>query len=40
MNSIFLFFFDGIYYLLSFQTCNKKEIDKFEDPDNWSNMGF
>ena len=27
-----------IYYL--FRPVTKKEIEKFEDPDNWSNMGL
>jgi cbb3-type cytochrome oxidase subunit 3 len=27
-----------IYYL--FRPTSKKELDKFKDKDNWSNMGF
>jgi predicted PurR-regulated permease PerM len=40
MNSIFLFFLTAyiIYYL--FRPVTKKEIEKFENPDNWSNMGL
>ncbi len=40
MKTIFLFFLTIYigYYL--FRPVTKKEIEKFEDPDNWSNMGF
>ena len=40
MNSIFLFFLTAyiVYYL--FRPVTKKEIEKFENPDNWSNMGL
>ncbi len=40
MKIIFLFFLSAyiIYYL--FRPVTKKEIEKFEDPDNWSNMGL
>ena len=40
MNTIFLFFlmiYIG-YYL--FRPISKKEVEKFQDPNNWSNMGF
>ena len=39
MKTIFFIFFDYIYWILPL-CCNKKEIEKFEDPENWSNMGF
>ena len=40
MKTIFLFIFTVyiIYYL--FRPVTKKEIEKFENPDNWSNMGL
>jgi hypothetical protein len=40
MKTIFLLFLTIYigYYL--FRPISKKEIDKFNDPDNWSNMGF
>ena len=40
MKTIFLFFlmiYIG-YYL--FRPVTKEEIEKFENPDNWSNMGL
>ena len=39
MKTIFVFSND-LYCLLSFRPVTKKEIKKFNDPDNWSNMGF
>ncbi len=40
MKTIFLFFLTIYigYYL--FRPVTQKEIKKFNDPDNWSNMGF
>jgi len=40
MESLFLFFISTyiVYYI--FRPITKKEIDKFENPDNWSNMGL
>ena len=40
MNSIFLFFITAYIIYFLFRPVTKKEIEKFENPDNWSNMGF
>jgi len=38
----FLFFFIIVAFLIYylFRPTSKKELDKFKDNDNWSNMGF
>jgi hypothetical protein len=40
MKTIFLFFLTIYIAYYLFRPVTKKEIKKFNDPDNWSNMGF
>jgi hypothetical protein len=40
MKTIFLFFLTVYIAYYLFRPVTKKEIEKFNDPDNWSNMGF
>ena len=40
MKTIFLFFLMIYIFYYLFRPVTKKEIEKFENPDNWSNMGF
>ena len=40
MKTIFLFILTVYIAYYLFRPVTKKEIEKFNDPDNWSNMGF
>ena len=40
MKTIFLFFLMIYIFYYLFRPVTKKEIEKFENQDNWSNMGF
>ena len=40
MKSIFLFLVTVYIFYYIFRPVTKKEIEKFENPDNWSNMGL
>ena len=40
MKTIFLFFLTIYIAYYLFRPITKEEIKKFNDPDNWSNMGF
>jgi hypothetical protein len=40
MKTIFLFFLTIYIAYYLFRPVTEKEIKKFNDPDNWSNMGF
>ena len=40
MKTIFLFFLTIYIAYYLFRPITEKEIKKFNDPDNWSNMGF
>ena len=40
MKTIFLFFLTVYIAYYLFRPVTKKEIEKFNDPDNWLNMGF
>ena len=40
MITIFLFFLTIYIFYFLFRPVTKKEIDKFQDLNNWSNMGF
>ncbi len=40
METLILLFLVIIVGIILFRPISKKEIKRFEDKDNWSNMGF
>ena len=40
MKTIFLFFLMIYFFYYLFRPVTKKEIEKFNDQNNWSNMGL
>ena len=40
MKLVFIFFLTTYITYYLFRPVTKKEIEKFENPDNWSNMGL
>ena len=40
MKTIILFLFAIVVIWILFRPVTKKELDRYNDKDNWSNMGF